>query len=153
MSFIAILFQSPSIKTYMLVPNLCKTIQNGCWLSWSSKCWSSNVCAALGTGSETRSMEIKEIFFILMMGIWTDCRGCIIIIIPYFWLCLERVSWICFCQHVWSSSSGTCVLCWRSSNLITLSGLRMIIFISTFTWTTLFLSTSTSCQSWNPLLW
>ncbi len=29
-------------------------------------------------------MENKEDFFILMMGILTDCRGCIVIIIPYF---------------------------------------------------------------------
>ncbi len=73
-----------------------------------------------------------------MIGIWTDSKGCIILIIPYFWLCLERVDWIHFCQLFWSSSSGTCALCWRSSNLVTLSGLGMIIFICSFTWTTFF---------------
>ncbi len=31
----------------------------GCWLSGSSQCWPSNVCAALGSGSTMRSMENK----------------------------------------------------------------------------------------------
>ncbi len=66
------------------------------------------------------------------MGIWAECTGCIIIIIPYFWLRLERVACIHFCQLFWSSSSGTFALCWRSSNLFTLSCLGMIIFIWTF---------------------
>ena len=87
-----------------------------------------------------------------MMGIWTDCRGCIIIIIPYFRLCLERVAWIHFCQLFWSSSSETCAPCWRSSNAFTLSCLVMIIFICTFPWTWMSLSTSTSCHSGNTFL-
>ncbi len=73
-----------------------------------------------------------------MMGIWTDCRGYIIIIIPYFWLCLERVVWNHFCQLFWSSFSKTCASCWRSSNLFTFSGLGMIIVICIFAWTALF---------------
>ncbi len=32
---------------------------NHCWLSGSSKCWSSNVCAALDTGSAVRSTVNK----------------------------------------------------------------------------------------------
>ena len=60
MSFITIPFQLPSIKTYMLVPNLCNTIKKRLWLSGSSKCGSSNVCAALGSGLAMRSMANKE---------------------------------------------------------------------------------------------
>ncbi len=89
---------------------------------------------------------------ILMMGIWTDCRGCIIIIISYFWLCFKRVAWIHFYQLFWSSSSRTYVLCWKSSNLFTLSSLGMINFICTFTLIMLFLSTSISCHSGNTFL-
>ncbi len=131
----------------------------GCWLFGSSKSWSSNVCAALVSGLAMRSMVNKQVngeqtsSCILMMGIWTDCRGCIIIIFPYLWFCLERVAWIHFCQLFWFSFSGTCALCWRSSNLLSLSCLGMIIFICTFPWTSMFLSTSTSCHSEKTLLW
>ncbi len=81
-----------------------------------------------------------------MIGIWTDCRGCIIEIIPNsLFFCLERVAWIHFC-----SSSGTYALSWRSSNLFTLSWLGMIIFIITLPWSSISLSTST--HSGNTLL-
>ncbi len=80
-----------------------------------------------------------------MIGIWTDYRDCIIAIIPNScFFCLVRVAWIHFC-----SSSGTCALSWRSSNLLTLSCLGMIIFIYTFPWTLMSLSTYTSCHSGN----
>jgi hypothetical protein len=62
------------------------------------------------------------------------------------------VAWIYFCKILWSSSSGTYVLCWRSSNLFTLSCLGMIIFISTLPWSSVSLSTSTTCHSGNTLL-
>ncbi len=88
-----------------------------------------------------------------MIGIWTDCRGCIIAIIPNSWFfCLERVAWIHFCKLFWSSSSGTCALSWKSNNLFTLSCLGMIILICTFPWSLMSLSTSTSCHSGNTLL-
>ncbi len=89
-----------------------------------------------------------------MNGIWTDCSGCIIAIIPNSWFfCLERVAWIHFCKLFWSSSSGACASSWsRSSNLFTLSCLGMIIFICTFPWTLMSLSTSTFFHSGNTLL-
>ncbi len=88
-----------------------------------------------------------------MIGIWTDCRGCTITIIPNSWFfCLERVAWIHFCEIFWSSSSGTCALSRRSSNLFTLSCLGMIIFACTFPWSSMSSSTSTSCHSGNTLL-
>ncbi len=88
-----------------------------------------------------------------MIGIWTDCRGCIKTIIPNSWFfCLERVAWIHFCKLFLYSSSGTCVSSWRSSNLFTLSWLGMLIFIFTFLWSSMSLSTSTSCHSGNTLL-
>ncbi len=83
-----------------------------------------------------------------MIGIWTDCRGHILDIIPNSWFfCLEWVAWIHF-----YSSSETCGSSWRSSNLFTLSCLGMIIFISTLPWSLISLSTSTSCHSGNTLL-
>ncbi len=88
-----------------------------------------------------------------MIGIGADCKGCIKTIIPnswFFWL--ERVAWIHFYKLFWSSSSGTCVSSWRSSDLFTLSCLGMNIFISTFPWSLRSLSTSTSCHSGNTLL-
>ncbi len=65
---------------------------------------------------------------------------------------LERVAWIHFYKLFWSSSSGTSASSLRSSNLFTLSCLGMNIFISTFPWSFISLSTSTSCHSGNTLL-
>ncbi len=83
-----------------------------------------------------------------MIGIWTDCTGCIIDMILNSWFsCLEKVTWIHFC-----SSSGTCALSWRSSNRFTLSWLGIIVVISTPPWSSILLSSSTSCHSEKTLL-
>ncbi len=62
------------------------------------------------------------------------------------------VAWIHFCKIFWSSCCGTYVLCCRSCSLFILSCLGMIIFICTFPWTSMSLSTSISCHSGNTFL-
>ncbi len=153
MSSTARVFQLPSWKTYFSLPNLCNTIKILLLALWiltllilqclcSIRYWFGN------------AVNVKQRrCFIVMIGIWTDCRDCIIAIIPDSWFfCLVRVAWIHFCKIFWASSSGTCASSWRSSNLFTLSCLGMIIFICTCLWTLMYLSTSTSCHSGNTLL-
>ncbi len=133
---------------YVSVPNLCKILNE---LLLALRILKLLILQCLCSirywfGSAVNSEQRNSLY--LMIGIWTDCRGCIINIIPNSWFfCLERVAWFYFC-----SFSGTCASSWRSSNLFTLSRLGMIIFISTLPWTLISLSTSTSCHSGNTLL-
>ncbi len=148
MGFIVIFFESSSKNMYVSVPNGCKTLNKSllalCILKllilqclYSIRYW---------CGSAVNSEQRNSLY--LMIGIWTDCRGCIIDFIPNSWFfCLKRVAWFHLC-----SSSGTCASSWRSSNLFTLSLLGMIIFISTLPWSSISLSTSTSCHSVNTIL-
>ncbi len=110
-------------------------------------CRSSNICAALGSGLAMRSIVNKGF---LVLGDWhldwpqrlhNSYHSQFLVLL--FW----EGSWIHFC-----SSSGTFALSWKSSDLFTLSCLGMIIFICTFPWTLMSLSTSTSCHSGNTLL-
>ncbi len=145
--------QLPSKSMYVFVPIGCKTLNKLLLALWILKLlilqclciiryWFGNMV----NGEQRRC-------FILMIGIWNDCRGCIKTIIPNFWFyCLERVLWIHFCKLFWSSSSGSCASRWRSSNLFTLSCLGMIIFSCTFPLSSMCLCTSTSCHSGNNLL-
>ncbi len=61
MGFIAIFFESSKAKTRM---SLCQMdvrhCRNSCWLSGSSNCWSSNVCAALGIGWAVGSTTVNK---------------------------------------------------------------------------------------------
>ncbi len=148
MGFTAIFFQSSSKNTYVSVPNGCKTLKKTFLALWIHKMLILQCLCSIRYwfGNVVNSEQRNSLY--LMIGIWTDCRGCIIDIIPNSWFfCLERAAWIHFC-----SSSVTCALSWRSSNLFTLSCLGMNIFISTLPWSSILLSTSTFCHSGNTLL-
>jgi hypothetical protein len=132
MGFIAILLsQLPSIKTCVSVPKRCKTIKNWMLALWFLKMFILQCSCSIRwwLGNTVNGEQMSSC--ILIMGVWTDCRGCIITIIPYPWFCMERIAWIHFYKLFWSSSSGTCASSWRSSNVFTLSCLGMIIFICT----------------------
>ncbi len=153
MSFTAIVFQSPWWKLYFSVSNLCNTIKILLLAHWILNMWILQCLCSIRHWFGYAVNGKQRRCFILMIGIWADCRGCIKTIIPnslFFYL--ERVAWIHFNKLFWSSSSGTCALSWRSSNLFTLSCLGMIIFICTFLWSLMTLSTSTSCHSGKTLL-
>ncbi len=148
MGFIAIFFESLSKNMYVSVPNRCKTLNKSLLALWILKLLIlQRLCSIrYWFGSVVNSEQRNSLY--LMIGICTDCRGCIIDIIPNFWFfCLERVAWFHFC-----SSSGTCASSWRSSNFFTLSCLGMIIFIRYLPWSSISLSTFTSCHSGNTLL-
>ncbi len=78
MGFIAILFQLPSINTYVSVPNGCKTLQKLFLALWILKLLILQCLCSIRYwfGSAVNSEQRNSLY--LMIGIWTDCRGCII---------------------------------------------------------------------------
>ncbi len=150
---IATLFQLHSKNTHVTVPNGRKAIKILLLALWILKLLILQcLCSIRYWYSNEVNSEQRNSWY-LMIGILTDCRGCIKTVIPNSWFfCLESVAWIYFCLLFWSSSSGTCASSWRSSNLFTLACLGMIIFISTFPQTLMSISTSTSCHSGNTFL-
>ncbi len=50
----------PAKRCISLFQGCVRQSRYGCWLSGSSKWWSSNVCAVFGSGSATQSMENKR---------------------------------------------------------------------------------------------
>ncbi len=85
-----------------------------------------------------------------MIGIWTDCRGCIIAI----FLIPGSSVWRGLLGFISVKTSGLSLLglvCWAGGVAIS-SPCPVWIFICTFLWTSMSLSTSTSCHSGNTLL-
>jgi hypothetical protein len=85
MSLITIPFQLPSIKTYMLVPNLCNTIKKWLLALWFLKMWILQCLCSIRYWFGNTVNGKQRRCFILMIGIWADCRGCIKTITPNSW--------------------------------------------------------------------
>ncbi len=82
MGFITIFVQLPSKNTYVSVPNGCKTLKKWFLALWILKLFILKCLCSIRFwfGNAVNSEQRNSLY--LMIGIWTDWRGCIINIIP-----------------------------------------------------------------------
>ncbi len=82
MSSTAIVFQLLAEKTYFSVPNLCNTIKILLLALWILKLLILQCLCSIRYWFGNTVNGKQRRCFILMIGIWTDCRGCIKLSFP-----------------------------------------------------------------------